>query len=188
MQAVDSLVFNKLNSFLNCISTSDINPIRSNQANLFRRLSESNHDIIPPEDQPYRRDHFNLRMESQENQLDDPWIEMAKNTQQLTKANAANQQQVAARQAQAQQLRQVEYHEVEANASAQVCVLSTSPSYREYRWKQAIHWFEFCQHVKQEARKIFKPPYHESQLYLWCSDYNSVISLPLLAQPKICHY
>jgi hypothetical protein len=53
---------------------------------------------------------------------------MAKNTQQLTKANASNQQQIAARQAQAQQLRQVEYHEVEARASAQVCRFR-----REYR-------------------------------------------------------
>jgi hypothetical protein len=55
---------------------------------------------------------------------------MAKNTQQLTKANAANQQQIAARQAQAQQLRQVEYHEAEARASAQVRVHSTSTAWR----------------------------------------------------------
>lgn len=60
-------------------------------------------------------------------------FEMAKNTQQLTKANAANQQQIAARQTQAQQLRQVEYHEVEAKADAQVCVPSTPQIHREYR-------------------------------------------------------
>jgi len=44
---------------------------------------------------------------------------MTRNNQQLTKADQASQQ-LAAKQEQAQQLRQVEYHEAEARASAQV--------------------------------------------------------------------
>ena len=46
---------------------------------------------------------------------------MAQKNQQLVKADQANQQELAAKQVQAQQLRQVEYHEAEARASAQVC-------------------------------------------------------------------
>ena len=79
---------------------------------------------------------------------------MAKNTQQLIKADTANQQQIAARQAQAQQLRQVEYHEAEVRASAQVCILSTPQSHRGCRQKLASHRIEFQPRGKARARKI----------------------------------
>lgn len=54
-------------------------------------------------------------------------LNMARNNQQLQKADQVSQQQLAARQAQAQQLRQVEYHEAQASASAQVCCFQYRP-------------------------------------------------------------
>src|SRR5262245_45266696 len=109
---------------------------------------------------------------------------MAKNNQQLTKANATNQQQITARQAQAQQLRQVEYHEAEVRASAQVRVLSTSTA-RRIPLEIYYSLIRISTKRKSQSRQIFDPLHPESLLsrYSDCSASSSCLSPSTLTRP-----